>query len=366
MIDRRVLYHLDLVLIFTMLVLSLVGFLIIYSICSGPDAGFKASYPWRQIVWFVLGLAVFCFCTLVSTKFLSRYAYLAYGITLVLLLAVALLGKTALGAQRWISLGPFKLQPSEFAKVTLLLALARYFEDNRDNLSSNWKFFLPPLALIMVPVLLILRQPDLGTAILFLSVGAIIFFLLGLDKRWFVAALGGGMALTPLLWTFLKGYQKRRIINFLNPEVDPLGAGYHVLQSKIAIGSGGLWGKGLAAGTQTQLKFLPEGHTDFIFSTLAEITGFWGGTLVLIILALFIFRGLKIAQGAQDIHAHVLSYGVVTLFSLQIIINLGMALGMLPVVGVPLPFMSYGGSSMLASMAALGLLQNVGTRRYMY
>lgn len=366
MIDRRVIYNIDLFLIVTVLSLSLLGFLVLYSICSGSDAGFKATYPFRQIVWFFLGIAVFWFCTLVPPKFLSRYAYLAYGVSLLLLFVVVVLGKTVLGAQRWISLGSFKLQPSEFAKVTLLLALARYFEDHKDNLSRNWKTFLPPLALTLIPTLLILRQPDLGTAVILLSLTAVLFFLVGLDKRIFGVALGGIMALAPLLWAFLKGYQKRRILNFLNPDADPLGAGYHVLQSKIAIGSGGLWGKGLASATLSQLKFLPEGHTDFVFSTLSEIMGFGGGTLVLALFALFLFRGLKIARYSQDLYTFVLTYGVVALFSLQIIINLGMALGMLPVVGVPLPFMSYGGSSMISSMAALGLLQNVGARRYVY
>lgn len=366
MIDRRVLYNIDLFLLSSVLILSLLGFFAIYNICTGPEAGFKATYPYRQLVWFALGIAVFWLFTLLPPPALTRYAYVVYGVSILLLAVVAVLGKTALGAQRWLALGPFKLQPSEFAKIALILALARYFEDHKDRLSENWKAFLPPLVLTLVPVLLILRQPDLGTAIILLSIMAVLFFLLGLDKRVIWATGGGALALTPLLWTFLKGYQKRRIITFLNPEADPLGAGYHVLQSKIAIGSGGLWGKGLASATQSQLKFLPEGHTDFIFSTLAEIMGFGGGTLVLVLFALFLFRGLKIAQGSQDIYSYVTAYGVITLFSLQIIINLGMALGILPVVGVPLPFMSYGGSSMIASMAALGLLQNAGARRYMY
>lgn len=366
MIDRRVLYNIDLFLLSSVLILALLGLFVIFSICSGPDAGFKSSYPYRQIVWFILGIIVFWVFTLAPHPLLSRYAYLFYGIILLLLLVVAVLGKTALGAQRWISLGPFKLQPSEFAKIALIMALARYFDDHKDLLSGNWKVFLPPLALTMAPVLLILRQPDLGTAIILLSIAALIFFLLGLDKRVIWGVLAGMAALAPIIWTFLKGYQKRRILTFLNPEADPLGSGYHVLQSKIAIGSGGLWGKGLASATQSQLKFLPEGHTDFIFSTLAEITGFWGGTLALLIFALFLFRGLKIAQGTLNVYSFVMAYGVISLFALQTIINLGMTLGILPVVGVPLPFMSYGGSSMLASMAALGLLQNIGARRYMY
>jgi rod shape determining protein RodA len=282
-----------------------------------------------------------------------------------LLLVVLVMGKAGLGAHRWLRIGPITFQPSEFMKLSLVLFLARYFDDRRELLHQP-RTMLVPAGLTLVCFLLVLKQPDLGTALLLFFNATAIMLLLGLRWRYFIPLGITGGVLAPILWTFLKDYQRRRLLVFLNPDLDPLGASYHIAQSKIAVGSGGAFGKGWLAASQSQLNFLPMNHTDFLFAVLAEQWGFLGALVVLILYVYLITRGFQIASDATDFFGSVLAAGITCMLAIQAAINVSMVLGMLPVVGVPLPLLSYGGSSMLVTMLSLGLVLNVHMRRFMY
>ena len=365
MFDRRLIKHFDWGLAGCALLLAGLSVYAIYS------ANFAALVPWRrglylrQATWAGLGLGAMCAVCCVHYRNFARFAYLIYGLTLLALLVVALVGKESLGAQRWLRLGPLTLQPSEVAKLALILFLARYFDDRKDELSPGRGWVVPGL-LAAAPALLVLKQPDLGTAILLALLGLALFHLVGLRLRYLVAAAVAGLAGAPLLWRFLKEYQRQRILVFFDPSLDPLGVGYHIAQSKIAVGSGGLAGKGFLAASQSQLNFLPENHTDFIFAVLAEQWGFAGSLAVVGLYTWLIVRALRVAREAKDFLAMILAYGVFSMLALQVVINLGMVLGILPVVGLPLPLLSYGGSSMVATLVAVGVLLNIRMRRFMY
>lgn len=294
-----------------------------------------------------------------------RLAYPLYAVLLVALLLVALIGRSGLGAQRWLSIGSFAFQPSEFMKLSLIILLARYFEDRKEELSAP-RIFIPPILLTLLPMAFVLRQPDLGTAIMLLLISASILIIMGLKIRYFVLLGVVGSAIAPVLWRFLHDYQKNRILVFLYPDMDPMGVGYHVAQSKIAVGSGGLFGKGWMAATQSQLNFLPENHTDFVFAGLAEQLGFFGSLGLLLVYAYLLSRGLRLAKDAHDLFTMITSFGIVAMMAWQIVINIGMVTGIMPVVGIPLPLLSYGGSSMLMNMLAVGLLLNIHKHRYQY
>lgn len=372
----------------------------------------------RQLINLLPALVAMAFFILYGYDWLDgKAAWVIYAITIILLIAVEVMGHSALGAQRWLSIGPIKIQPSEYAKFGLIVSLAKVLSTK--NIHSP-EGFLSSLAVVGFPALLIFKQPDLGTSLVFgaitmgmlfwaglpvstlfkmaspviglivcmpfvlfddpgvhqASMGVAALYLVGLGiwlyfqrrNHWIVsvgvwlANLGAGLAV-PLAWQILKEYQKNRIRTFINPEADPLGSGYHVIQSMIAVGSGGLFGKGLFHGTQTQLHFIPEQHTDFIFSVVGEELGFFAGAVLLALYALVLVRGLIVADKAKDKFGSLLAIGVVSMLTFHLFVNMGMATGMMPVVGIPLPLMSYGGTALMTNLAAIGLLQSISMRR---
>lgn len=361
--DRRIFQNFDWTLLGLVLSVCAIGIINIYS------TGFSAregQYPFylKQIQWIVLGLIFMMIIFLIDYRVIIQGAYIIYGISVALLVVVCLFGYAAHGSQRWLGGGGFALQPSELMKLVIIITLARYFDDHKANEPYKLKELLVPILIVIVPFLLILKQPDLGTALILIIIFASIVFFIGVNWKSLIIALSGGLILIPIGWHFLKDYQKDRLITFLNPENDPLGAGYHIIQSMIAVGSGEIFGKGFLSGSQTQLKFLPEQQTDFVFSVFAEEWGFIGGLILIIMFMAIIFWGLKIALQARDLLGTIIAFGITALISWEVFINIGMVLGILPVVGIPLPFLSYGGSAMLSLMAAIGLLMNVSARRF--
>ena len=365
LIDRRILPAFDWRLAASAAGLAALSVLIIYSTSGLHSSLFRKSLYLKQAAWAVMGLfAMILLCGL-HYRTIWRLAYPLYGVILTALLLTALIGRSGLGAQRWLSIGSFAFQPSEFMKLSLILLMARYFEDHKDDLRAPW-IFIPPIFLTLLPAALVLRQPDLGTAIMLLFTSASILVLMGLRVRYFVMLGTLGAVITPVLWRFLRDYQKSRLLVFIDPGIDPMGAGYHLAQSKIAVGSGGLLGKGWMAATQSQLNFLPANHTDFIFAGFAEQWGFIGSLGLLLLYAYLFSKGLRLAKDARDLFTMVTSFGIVSMMALQVIINIGMVVGIIPVVGVPLPLLSYGGSAMLVNMLAVGLLLNIRMHRYLY
>ncbi|HIJ82706.1 MAG: cell elongation-specific peptidoglycan biosynthesis regulator RodA [Magnetococcales bacterium] len=338
-------------------ILSLGGFVVLYSAVGGGE---NLDYVWRQGARFGVGLVLMLVIAMSgSEKVYRRYAYLFYGISLALLIVVFLTGTIGMGARRWLVIGFLNLQPSELMKVTLVLALARYFHDRSISMRLGVADLIIPLLMILLPTALIVKQPDLGTSILLSGVGMAVIVAAGLEWKIFIAVICLVGASLPLGWNLMHDYQRRRILTLFSPEKDPLGAGYHIIQSKIAVGSGGIFGKGFMAGSQSQLNFLPERHTDFIFSVLAEEWGFVGGLLLLSLYCMIVLRALIIASMASDRFGLLTVVGLTALFSFQVLVNMGMVIGLLPVVGIPLPMISYGGSSMLTLMIAMGLMIHV-------
>ena len=331
-----------------------VGFAMLYSAANGDMS------PWatRQMMRFGLGVVLMFVVALIDIRFWFRYAYLIYLGILVLLVAVEVMGTIGMGAQRWIDLGFIRLQPSEVMKVALVLALARYFHGISMEEIGRPTALLLPLALVMAPAGLVLKQPDLGTAGMLLLAAGAVFFCAGV--RWWKFALifVAGLAAIPLGWQFLHDYQKARVMTFLNPENDPLGAGYHSLQAMIAFGSGAITGKGFLQGTQSHLNFLPEKQTDFIFTMLAEEFGLVGSLGLLGLYFLLLVYGFAIAFRARNQFARLLALGLATNLFLYVFINMAMVMGIFPVVGVPLPLVSYGGTVLLTMMAAMGLIMS--------
>jgi rod shape determining protein RodA len=291
-------------------------------------------------------------------------AYPAYALSLVLLVAVEVAGRVGLGAQRWIELGPLQLQPSELMKITLILALARYLHGlGPAEVSRPFKLVVP-LLMIALPVVLVLLQPNLGTAMLLALCGALLLFLAGLSWYWIGPSLAAVAVAVPVAWEFLlHDYQKQRILTFLNPDVDALGAGWNITQAKIALGSGGVVGKGLLLGTQSRLNFLPEKETDFIFTMIGEEFGFFGSIALLLLFAIVIYHGIQIAMGSRSQFGRLLAMGVTVNFFLYIMINGLMVMGLIPVVGIPMPLISYGGTAMMTVMFGFGLLMSVHVHR---
>ena len=337
-----------------------VGFAMLYSAADGQ------LDPWssRQMARFGFGLVAMIVFALIDIRTWLRYAYFIYFASLVLLAAVEVTGSVGMGAQRWINLGFINVQPSEIVKITLILALARYFYASRVEDVERMTHLFVPAAMLAVPVFLVLRQPDLGTAILILVTGITIFFLAGVRAWIFVATgLAAISAIVPV-WKFvLLDYQKQRLLTYLNPESDPLGAGYHVMQSKIALGSGGLFGKGFLSGTQSHLSFLPEKHTDFIFTMLAEEFGMAGGLGLVGLYLMVLVYGFFIAVRSRNHFGRLVGMGVVAAFFYNVFVNIAMVMGLLPVVGMPLPLVAYGGTAMVTLLFGFGLLLCVFVHR---
>jgi rod shape determining protein RodA len=361
--DRRIFQNFDWTLFALVMGICAIGIINIYSTGFSLADNQSPLYI-KQLQWIALGLVVMVIAFLIDYRTINEGAYIIYALSIMSLIAVALFGHTANGAKRWISLGFFLYQPSELMKVTIIIALARYFDDHKSNEPYLLRELFIPILMVMVPSVLILKQPDLGTALMIVIVAASIVLFIGMNWKSIVIAVVSILALMPVAWFFLKDYQKDRLMTFLSPESDPLGAGYHIIQSMIAVGSGGFLGKGFLKGSQTQLKFLPEQQTDFVFSVFAEEWGFIGGLVLMLMIVSLIIWGLKIALHSKDLLGTILAFGITALIAWEAVINMGMVLGMMPVVGIPLPFMSYGGSSIVTLLGAIGLLMNVSVRRF--
>jgi rod shape determining protein RodA len=366
MIDRRMLMNIDWMLLLLVFGIVAWGLVTVYSATHGRLETHLEDFYLKQIYWFGAGLVLMVVVTLVDYQLLGRAAYPLLIVGILLLIAVFLVGRVASGARRWLVLGPLSFQPSELVKIFLLLSFARYFTETRREGGLRFRDLLIPFVMVVVPFTLIAKQPDLGTAlVLFFMAGALIFAS-GFPLKTLLLMTGGGVIAMPIGWLFLKDYQKVRVITLLNPDFDPLGAGYHSWQSKIAIGSGGFWGKGWLAGTQSGLNFLPEKHTDFIFAVFAEEWGFIGTAALIVLYLILALRGISIAYASKDRLGALIATGVVAMLSVYILFNIGMTVGLTPVVGLPLPLFSYGGSSMLTTMVAIGLLLNIRMRHFLY
>lgn len=395
----------DIISLGLVIILIAVGCVAIYSATYSSDAG-ESDYFTRQLIWCSVGIITMLVVSFISIKFINRFAYWLYAISLLMLLLVLFIGRVGQGAERWLALGPIHIQPSEIAKLATILAVSKFLSDKYADVNKI-KYFAISIALILVPFVLIARQPDLGTALVFLALIIPLLYWAGLNwfniftivtpfltmilsfNFWafmvlmlsivlvlyisrrkmivlvavFLLNIGVGIA-TPNLWGQLRPYQQQRILTFVNPEKDPKGAGYQIIQSQVAIGSGGIWGKGYLKGSQTHLRFLPAQHTDFIFSVIGEEFGFIGSGLILIVVFLLIVRFIHIASNIRGQFESLTVIGITTVIFFHTVINIGMTIGMAPVTGLPLPFLSYGGSSLVANLIMIGVILNISRNYY--
>ena len=365
--DLKETKKLDINLLLVLLALNLISLINLYSATNSPEATGVSSVFISQLVWFLGGWGIFFFLTFISLNFIKRGVWLFYVLNLILLISVKFFGKSFYGAKRWLDLGLFRFQPSETMKITLVLALAlvlyRYLSQSKLKLSD----LILPFIICFLPFLFTVTQPDLGTSLVMFIIGGTMILFIGVDKKILISvALIGSLSL-PIVWNYgLKRYQKERVLTFLNPGGDIRGGGYNSHQSKIAVGSGLLLGRGYLKGTQSQLQFLPERHTDFIFSVLSEEHGFIGSFLVLFLFFLLLLSIINTALESSDSFGTLVCIGAGAIIFWHVFINISMITGMMPVVGVPLPLFSYGGSSILTTMAALGLVSNVSKHRYFF
>lgn len=353
------LLNLHWVLILLICLTATLGIALLYSAANG------SFHPWasRQLVRFSVGFFVMISVALIDVRFWLRFAYAFYLLSLFLLGLVEIMGFVGMGAQRWLDLGYFNLQPSELMKIALVIALARYFHGlNTEDVARPTRLILP-LLMVLAPAALVLRQPDLGTALMLIMASGAIFFIAGVRLWKFGVIIISAIVAAPIGWQLLHEYQKRRVLTFMNPESDPLGAGYHIIQSKIALGSGGMTGKGFMQGTQGHLNFLPEMQTDFIFTMLAEEFGLVGGLGLLTLYSLLVASGAIISVRANNQFGRLVAMGVTVTFFLYAFINIAMVMGLIPVVGVPLPLISYGGTAMISLLIGFGLLSGVWVHR---
>lgn len=333
--------------------LVLFGGAVLYSAASGSLQPWSATHVLRFLVFLVMALVI----ARIPQHLFKLIAYPAYGAVLVLLVLVELIGGIGGGSQRWLNLGFMTLQPSELMKPTIVLVLARFYDSLPPSLSAHWRGLVPALGLMVLPALLVMLQPDLGTALAICFGAVVVMFLAGLPLAWFAGAGAAVAVIAPIaFFTLLHDYQRRRVTVFLDPESDPLGSGYHITQSKIAIGSGGFFGKGFGNGSQSHLEYLPEAHTDFVFATMAEEWGMVGGLFVLGVFFLILRWGLNVSRRAPDRFSRLLAAGMCCTIFFYIAINLMMVMGLAPVVGIPLPFLSHGGSSMMTNMICIGTI----------
>ncbi len=366
MIDRRLITHFDWGLLALVLLIAAIG---VVNIASATASYHMSGTPYyiKQIYWVVAGIILIVMVCSIDYHLCEDFSYWFYGVLLFLLLVVLFVGKSSMGATRWLHLGLFSFQPSELMKIVIIMAYANYFNKTPNLNGLGFKELLYPFLILAGPALLIMKQPDLGTATLVCLIAFSMMMYVGVR---ITTVLSTALAAIPAFymgWHFyLRDYQKERILNFLNPERDPLGSGYHLIQSKIAVGSGGFLGKGFMQGTQAQLHFLPEQHTDFAFSVFSEEWGFIGCLVVLLLYLCLIFWGLSVAKKCNDRFGKLLAVGVTAMLFWHIVINIGMVIGLFPVVGVPLPLFSYGGTSMVTSMTGVAILLNIQMRRFMF
>lgn len=366
--ERTLLKRIDWIFVFVIFALNVIGLLNLYSATHGPHSQDVASLFINQIVWLTVGWSVFFVATMLDYSIVSRLAFIVYFFNLAAILYVTFFGEVALGAQRWIDLGFFRYQPSETMKLALIMVLAKTLSHRRaEGPGLGLKELLWPVVLMAIPFVLVVEQPDLGTALMLAAIsGSMLFFMK--IRRWILMTLiTAGIIAAPVAWNYvLRDYQRNRVITFLNPTNDPRGSGYNSIQSRIAVGSGKFVGKGFRKGTQSQLEFLPERHTDFIFSVLSEENGFVGSLGTIGIFIVLFVAGIRIASTARDKFGALLCVGVLVYLFWHMFVNIGMVIGLLPIVGVPLPLLSYGGSSMLTTMLGLGIVSSVAYRRYLF
>lgn len=347
-----------------MAALALMGFglMLVYSATYNYAQTGQSWHMQRQTIFMVVSIVLAVFSLSFDYRWSRQYIIYLYVFNILMLLTVMFFGHSQLGAQRWLQIGSLSFQPSEFSKLFVVICLAAFMEKRIEWL-ENFMDYVKVFAFLFVPFVLVLKQPDLGTSLSFIAILFGMAFVTGFKYKWFAHLGIAFVAVMPLIWNFvLKDYQKLRIKVFLNPEIDPFGSGYHVIQSKIAIGSGGLFGKGWLAGTQSQLNFLPENHTDFIFAVAGEEFGFVGVFIILLLYMAIIWRGVVIAMNAEDDFGMLLATGVTSMFMFHIFVNIGMTIGIMPVTGVPLPFLSYGVSSLMTNIMGVALLLNVSLR----
>lgn len=363
-LDRRLLKNLDFALVFAAAAILVFGCFAIYSASKGGDAGMRLVS--RQVVWAVIGFVAAVVVASIDHGVYERIAGKLYIINLVLLLAVVVTGHSSKGSQRWIGFGPIQLQPSEIAKILLIISLAVFLVKRMEKIRS-FETFAHSFIYLAVPMLLIFRQPDLGTSLVLMSIWITMLFVMGTDIKNVLLFVASCIVLGFLVFQvhgILKPYQKNRLVSFIDPAADPRGSGYHVMQSRIAIGSGQMFGKGYLGGTQRELRFIPEQHTDFIFTVVGEELGFAGSAVLLGLYLLMVWRALSILSATEDTLGRAIAAGVVGMFMFHIVVNMGMTLGIMPVTGVPLPMFSYGGSSLVSNLMAVGLLAGISMRKH--
>ncbi len=346
-------------LMLLIIMVASVGFLSLYSAAGGDFS------PWasRQIVRFVVGFVAMLVVALIDIRWWYKLAWLSYILGMILLIVVEVMGHIGMGAQRWINLGFIQIQPSEVMKIAVVMLLARYFHLATPEKVRSLTFLAPAMLIVLAPVALVMLQPDLGTSLMIVMAGIAMFFMAGTPAWMFIVGIVLSVAAIPVAWQFMHAYQKQRVMTFLNPESDPLGAGYHIIQSKIALGSGGVEGKGFLQGTQSNLNFLPEKQTDFIFTLWAEEWGLLGGVALLCLFGLIFLYGVWISSRSRHNFGRFLALGLSVNFSLYVFINISMVMGLIPVVGAPLPLVSYGGTSMLAALIGFGLIMSCNIYR---
>ncbi len=362
--QRRYLKTFDFTLLGITAAIILFGCVMIYSASKGGSVA--AGYVERQIIWAILGFIGVFIVASIDHSILERHAGKLYFLNLLMLIAVIVMGDSSKGAQRWIDVGPIRIQPSEFAKIILIVCLAVFLVNHRRTLHT-FKTFAYSLMYLGVPMLLIFIQPDLGTSLVLIAIWVTMVFVMGTSIKNLLIFAVGAVIMAGVAWHtpgLMKDYQKQRLVSFVNPAADPRGSGYHIIQSRIAIGSGQLFGKGFQKGTQRELRFIPEQHTDFIFTVVGEELGFVGGVALILLYFGLIWRGLNIMATTEDSIGRAIAAGVVGMFMFHIVVNMGMTMGIMPVTGVPLPMFSYGGSNLLANLLAVGLLEGVSMRRH--
>lgn len=367
-VEERTLFHrLDMNLIFVILALNIIGLINLYSATHGAITVEHSRLFWQQIVWLMIGWSIFFGVTWIDYDWFKRASWFLYGINVLALVAVDLIGVTAYGAQRWLNLGFMRYQPSETMKIVLVFVMATILAEKAKPEGLGFRELIFPTLIAVIPALLIIKQPDLGSGLMLLFVFTSMVVFAKVKRSVFIFLFVTGLIATPLIWSFgLKQYQKNRVLTFLNPGKDARGAGYNSIQSKIAVGSGQVIGKGFRKGTQSQLEFLPERHTDFIFSVLSEEHGFIGSVTTCGLFIVLLFMGFRIASQAKDRYGCVIAVGAISVIFWHMTINICMVMGLLPIVGVPLPLLSYGGSMMITSMMCLGVVSSVASRKFLF
>jgi len=356
-----------------MIVIVVVGLLALYS-ASYQNTRVSQKVFFDQLILAVVGLLAILGLSYIDYRKFYDVAYILYIVNIVFLIGIFIFGHYALGAKRWIDFFGLNFQPSELMKFSIILVLARYFSDNKPKIAFHhhglkadfFSDFLIPLVLVVFPALLVFKQPDLGTALLLFGIFIVVLYASGIAYKYLVGLFGIGLVSVPIFWSFMKAYQKDRLLVFLNPNIDPLGAGYTIIQSKIAVGSGQIFGKGWLSGTQNQLNFLPERHTDFIFSVIGEEWGFIGAVFLIVCFFILIMTSLDLVERTKEKFGYLAGIGIITILTLQTVINIGMVLGLCPIVGLTLPFVSYGRSSFVVFVLMMGFLLSLGRRRTIF